>query len=71
MNMTLEQERRIFDSMKTLAPVAHIATMVSICGWCPGAAMRTRALAAEGVVVSHGMCPACSEKMLAQIGEGR
>lgn len=33
--------------------------LVSICGWCPGAKERTRALVDGGNDVSHGMCPRC------------
>jgi hypothetical protein len=42
---------------------------ITVCAWCPDAKERTRLamIANGGRAVSHGMCPACSAKLNAEM----
>lgn len=37
--------------------------IISICGWCPDAVERMKALKEQGYDVSHGICAECDEKL--------
>lgn len=39
-------------------------TMIVVCAWCPDAREQTAAATRLGYVVSHGLCPACTAKLV-------
>lgn len=41
-------------------------SMVTVCSWCPNAREATAAALAFGRIVTHGICPACEPKFLAE-----
>lgn len=53
-------------------PVAPVR-LVKLCAWCPPVQKRAREAAAHalGCSVTHGVCPACRDKMLAELPAGR
>ena len=40
--------------------------LVKVCSWCPDAAEQTASARAHGYDVTHGACPACAAKLLAE-----
>lgn len=52
---TVDQAKEQID---TLEPV-------KVCAWCPNAAQLTADAQEAGFVVTHGLCAACSERVLA------
>ena len=44
-------------------PPAHLKV---VCAWCPD--FKPEQPPADGVRVSHGICPACAEKMHKELG---
>lgn len=43
--------------------------IVTLCGWCPDKAERTAAARAHGFDVSHGICPACSARLVSEASQ--
>lgn len=37
--------------------------IITLCGWCPDAKEKTKAIVAQGCAPSHGLCPACEAKL--------
>ncbi len=48
-----------------------MGNIVTLCGWCPDAKERTAAIVAAGDKPSHGMCPACLERMMKEATRDR
>lgn len=60
--ITVEDEIRIFTSMKSVLGEPSNKPLVAICGWCPNAKEKTKKAVDAGLRVSHGMCPTCAAK---------
>ena len=37
---------------------------MEICAWCPDSRDRTAKATAEGMAVTHGICPACRDRVM-------
>lgn len=54
---TVEQAKEAIDH--------RLQPPVIVCSWCPDAKERTAAATAIGLLVSHGICGTCKEKVVA------
>ena len=37
---------------------------IEICAWCPDSRERTAKATAKGMAVTHGICPACRDRVM-------
>lgn len=69
MELRIEDEIRIFTSLKSVLGEPASKPIVVVCGWCPDKDAKTKKALDAGFRVSHGMCPDCTERELPTEGK--
>lgn len=55
------------DPVSSVLSVDHAKKFVTICAWCDKNKIETQKWLDKGYTTSHGLCEACSDRMLAEL----